>query len=621
MKNKAVKRNMLAYKVKFLIFTFTFLLFFASCNEIQSPKSEPFYGEIKTPEKQEFRWSNGTLPKTLDPAFAVGSPETDIVRAIYEGLTESDSKTLKPIPAIATKWTASPDKKTWTFQLRKDAKWSNDKSIVASDFVNSWKRLVELGNKVSHPNLLRNISGIYLPETSAERDVFLNDEVLENVITSKSPQTIKSNDEAKKTTIDQKKSKFGVEAIGDFVLKVTLNQADEDFPSLVSHPMFSPIQNAKEFESGTLNAAITTSGAFRITSIGKDGVTLDRAANYWNKEKISLNRVKFVPIESAEAALQAYRAGDVDVLTNFSFEPLALKLLKPFEDFRKDKFAAVNLYEFNKNHEPFNDVRVREAFAISFDRKRLSEDEMDGVTQPAMSYLPFNDDTNFAENLVKAKQLLTDAGFPNGENFPQFRLVVNRNDLQKRIANSVAKMWLQNLGIKVEVVVKSREDFETAQKTGDFDLIRRGIVLPTANEHNNLAAMFPPTEIVDKKAGSEKHDGIFNSNVGHLSDLTNATSNMSSNTAVNSNTNTGSNTQLNSELVNDFQVEKKLIDEQAVEQKLILSNEEAIAEIPAIPLYFPETYSLVKPYIQGFETNILDAPSLKTVKINSEWKR
>ena len=385
--------------------------------------------------------------------------------------------------------------------------------------------------------------------------------------------------------------------------------------------MFSPIQNAKEFESRTLNAAITTSGAFRITSIGKDGVTLDRASNYWNKEKISLNRVKFVPIETAEAALQAYRAGDVDVLTNFSFEPLALKLLKPFEDFRKDKFAAVNLYEFNKNHEPFDDVRVREAFAISFDRKRLSEDEMDGVTQPAMSYLPFNDDTNFAENLVKAKQLLTDAGFPNGENFPQFRLVVNRNDLQKRIANSVAKMWLQNLGIKVEVVVKSREEFETAQKTGDFELIRRGIVLPTANEHNNLAVMFPPTEIVEKKAVSEKHDGIFNSNVGHISDLTNTASNISSNSVVNSNANTSSNTQLNSELVNDFQVEKKPTDEQTVEQKLILSNEEAIAEIPAIPLYFPETYSLVKPYIQGFETNILDAPSLKTVKINSEWKR
>ncbi len=614
MKNKAVKRNMLECKVKFLLFTFTFLLFIASCNEIQSPKSEPFYGEMKVPVKQEVRWSNGTLPKTLDPAFAVGSPETDIIRAVFEGLTEADSKTLKPTPAIATKWTASPNKKVWTFQLRKDAKWSNDKSIVASDFVNSWKRLVELGNKVSHPNLLRNISGTYILETSAERDVFVDDEVLENVNSPKSSQINKSN-------VEVKKLKFGVEAIGDFVLKVTLNQADEDFPSLVSHPMFSPIQNAKEFESGTLNAAITTSGAFRITSIGKDGVTLDRAANYWNKEKISLNRVKFVPIETAEAALQAYRAGDVDVLTNFSFEPLALKLLKPFEDFKKDKFAAVNLYEFNKNHEPFDDVRVREAFAISFDRKRLSEDEMDGVTQPAMSYLPFNDDKNFAENLVKAKQLLTDAGFPNGQNFPQFRLVINRNDLQKRIANSVAKMWLQNLGIKVEVVIKSREEFETAQKTGDFELIRRGVVLPTTNEHNNLAVMFPPKEIVERKPESEKNDGIFNSNVGHMSDLTNAASNISSNSAANSNTNTSSNTQLNSELSNDFQDEKKFVNEQTVEQKLILSNEEAIAEIPAIPLYFPETYSLVKPYILGFETNILDAPSLKTVKINSEWKR
>ena len=73
------------------------------------------------------------------------SAETDIVRAVYEGLTEVDPKTLHEIPGVAEKWTASGDYRTWTFQLRNNAKWSNGDAVKAEDFVRSWKRLDEMG--------------------------------------------------------------------------------------------------------------------------------------------------------------------------------------------------------------------------------------------------------------------------------------------------------------------------------------------------------------------------------------------------------------------------------------------------------------------------------------------
>ncbi|NJM53549.1 MAG: hypothetical protein HC846_09275 [Blastocatellia bacterium] len=57
-----------------------------------------------------------------------------------------------------------------------------------------------------------------------------------------------------------------------------------------------------------------------------------------------------------------------------------------------------------------------------------------------------------------------------------------------------------------------------------------------------------------------------------------------------------------------------------VEGEVILSEEEALEHLPAIPLYFPTSYSLVKPYIQGFELNAFDALSLKDVQINSSWQ-
>jgi oligopeptide transport system substrate-binding protein len=595
------EKNKLIAKIAVSGFALVFLFFQISCTEIQSPKSEPFYGEVKIPIKQEFRWSNGKMPKTLDPAFAVGSPETDVVRAVFEGLTETDAKTLKAIPAIATKWTASEDKKTWTFQLRRDAKWSNEKPVTASDFVSSWKRLAAFGGKISHPSLLKNIAGSNITDSKEERDIFAAEEIPEIPATA-------TTAEPKPLEKIEPKQKFGVVAISDFVLRVSLRQPDEDFPSLVAHPMFFPIQNAAEFENEKLNAAITTNGAFRIVSIGNDGVTLDRATTYWNKEKVLLDRVKFVPIENSEAALKAYRAGEVDVLSNFGFEPLALKLLEPFEDFRKHKFAAVNLYDFNTNREPFNDVKIREAFAISFDRKRITDDELDGSSQPALSFSPFGERKDFIENVTKAKRLMADAGFPNGDNFPIVRLLVNRNDAQKRIANALAKMWLRNLGVKSEIVIKGKDEFDAIHKSGEYDMVRRGVVLQTANEFTNLSAIFPPKILLDEESKSEEITANTNSNSVNSNSTTNSSANTNANIATNS----------QSSETAKLQNPKLVVDEP---EQLILSEDQAAAEVPAIPLYFPETYSLVKPYVEGFETNILDAPSLKSVKINADWKR
>jgi oligopeptide transport system substrate-binding protein len=572
-------------------------VFTAGCENTLTPKPEPFYGETKPPTKQEFRWSNGKLPTTIDPAFASASPETDVVRAIFDCLTDLNATTLKPQKSLAIDWKSSEDFKTWTFQLRRDAKWSNGESVTAKDFARSWKRLATLGDKVSHRNLLKNIVGMNVSQLNEERDIFVEE-------SGNNSANVKVKEPSAEHIVETKaneKTKFGVEAIGAFSLKISLLEPDKDFPSLVAGPMFAAVYDEKEFDANKLNAGITTNGAFRINSIGNDGITLDRSANYWDKENVALTRVKFIPIETAENALQAYKSGEIDVLTNFYFEPLALKLLKPFNEFHRTKHSAINLYEFNLQQKPFDDVRVREALAISLDRKRLTEDEMDGATEPAFSFSLFNEAMPFRQNIPKAKQLLVDANFTNGENFPKIRLIVNRNDMQKRVAKAIAAMWKKNLNIETDIIVKENGDFETAKTNGEFDLIRRGIVLPTANETTNMLAIFPPRV---KSAKVEIPVETTNSNVGNSN--VNAANTEVANSGTNVNIGTNSHIQL--------EIEKP------VEEKIILNEVEAIAEIPAIPLYFPKSYSLVKPYIQGFETNVLDAPSLKNVKIDENWQ-
>lgn len=596
-------------------------LFFSACSQLERPKPEPFYAETAPPQKKEFRWSNGKLPKSFDPALAAAAPETDVVRAVFEGLTDTDSKTLKTIPAIATDWKASDDFKTWTFNLRRDAKWSNGERVTAKDFVRSWKRLAQMGERAAHPELLRNIVGLKISEKgnmpvepSGELDVLAQPAATESfpILQNQSntnagvvPATSEPNTERKTKAEEKAEPEFGVEAVDNFTLKVSLVRADKDFPALAAHPIFRPVHgDGATFETGKLNADVVTSGAFRIAAIAPDGITLERAETYWNRKSIELERVRFVPTENAEKALAAYRAGEIDALTNAEFEPLALKLLAPYEDFRRTTYAAINFYEFNRNLPPFDDRRVREALAIAVERERISEDAMDGASEPAFDFLPFADDaaekSKIKQDAARAKNLLAESGYPNGANFPVVKLLVNRNNLQQRIARSVAKMWKQNLNVESEIVVKGAEDFKAILASGDYSLARRGELLPTTDEAANLSMLFDEadeakTEAIENQSPTADTISPQIGNQNRSAPVTTAAE------------------QANGESENP-------IADAPNESEAITTEAQAIGELPAIPLYFPTAYSLVKPYVQGFELNALDAPSLKDVRINNNWQ-
>src|SRR5688500_4365610 len=303
-----------------------------------------YYGKSVPPRAQEFRWSDGGLPRTFDPAFAAAPPDTDAVRALFEGLTDYDPRTLAPIPAVATRWESSNEGRVWTFYLRDNARWSNGDKVTAADFVRSWQRTLKIGPLAPHTELLTNIEGA--SPTVSQPD---------------------ASESAESTP------HFGAQALGEHVLKVTLQHADSSFPALVAHPVFRPVklrgaEHTKPIESHEL----ISNGAFQLSAAETDRVRLERARNYWDGDSVSLDRVTFVNTPNPEDALSAYRAGDSDAVTNAAFEPLALKLLAPYKDFRRSTFGALTYYVFNVDREPFDDVRVREALALAIDRERIS---------------------------------------------------------------------------------------------------------------------------------------------------------------------------------------------------------------------------------------------------------
>ncbi|MEJ7860664.1 MAG: peptide ABC transporter substrate-binding protein [Pyrinomonadaceae bacterium] len=601
-------------------------ILFTACNELEKPKPEPFYSQTAPPPKQEFRWSNGKMPKSFDPALAAAPPETNIVRAIFECLTEIEPKTLKPVAAAAIDWKSSNDYKTWTFNLRRNAKWSNGENVTAKDFVRAWKRLLKMKEKVIHYELLDNIFELNIKKveipSAGSADKFNNssNKISElgsptfknqsNTNTSDTRAEIASEDgkeanlsveEPEQNRQSQHEPAPGVKAIDNYTLKISLVNPDKDFPALVAHPLFSPVfGDGKNLDTEKLNADIVTNGAFRIFSVGQDGITLDRAENYWNAREVELERVRFVPTENAEKALEAYRAGDIDAVTNAEFEPLALKLLTPFDDFRRTTHSALNFYEFNWANAPFNDQRVREALAISIERELLTEGEMEDTAEPALSFLPHQKEqtAGLLEDSTRAKELLTQAGFPGGENFPNVRLLVNRNNTQQKIARSVAKMWKRHLNINTEIIVKESAELNFARESNDFDVIRRGEVLPTLDEIVSMRRIFPSKKVKENK--SDKNPPAKE-------------------TDLNSEAKKEEKYNLDSPKVAASNDDLSLLI-QNEENAKILTADEAIFEFAAIPLYFPISYSLVKPYITGFETNSLDAPSLKDVEIDNNWQ-
>lgn len=515
-----------------------------------------YYGEIVVPKTQLFRWSDGGLPQTFDPAFAAAAPDTDVVRALFEGLTDYDPRTLQAVPAVATRWESSTDHRSWTFYLREDARWSNGERVTASDFVKSWERTLRIGALAPHTELLSNIEGASFAS-------------------------------GRSATLQAPIQEFGAEAVNDHLLRVRLAAPDVNFPALVAHPVFRPVKVTESNQTKRLEpGGLVSNGAFSLVGTEAGRVLLERAKNYWDGGSVALDQVEFVAAANSEAALAAYRAGRVDAVTSAAFEPLALKLLAPFKDFRRSTFGALTFYSFNITRAPFDDVRIREALAISIDRERVSRHDLGGATEAAGKFLPeamtgdkpVVSKTDLLEpNIAKARELFAAAGYADGEGFPVIKLLINRNEQQRIVAQSIAEMWRSALNIQTEIVMKSWDEYEAAMRTGDFDVVRRGIVMQTTDELTNLRLLFH-AEIQPSPTPSPSPEGPKG----------------------------------RGEKTAGPNESPKLPPQ-------IESEVQALKELKAMPIYFASSYALVKPYVSGFDANVLDAPSLKRTRIDTGW--
>ncbi|MEZ8113355.1 ABC transporter substrate-binding protein [Vibrio splendidus] len=402
---------------------------------------------------QELVRGNGTEVATIDPHKSQGVPESHVIRDLLEGLVNQDGEG-NTIPGVAESWETT-DNKTFTFHLRKDAKWSNGDPVTAEDFVYSWQRAVD-------------------PATASPYAWYMEYTKMVN---------------AKDIVAGKKdKSELGVKAVDANTLVVELDTAVPYFVMMMGHTTMKPVHQATVEKFGdqwTKPGNFVGNGAFAVDKwVVNERLVLKRNDQYWNNDKTVLNKVTFLPIENQVAEMNRFLSGEIDFTNELPTEHF--KRLK--KEYAEDVSVAGNLctyyYIFNTKKAPFDDVRVRKAISYAIDRNVVSDAILAQGQKPAYFLTPeitagFNPELpaygkmSQKERNEEAARLLEEAGY--GKDNPlNFNLLYNTSENHKKIAVALGSMWKKTLGLKVTLENQEWKTYLSSKDSGDFEVARAG---------------------------------------------------------------------------------------------------------------------------------------------------
>jgi len=353
---------------------------------------------------------------------------------IFEGLFgyEPDPKNLgglKVVPVIAESWKISDDGKVWTIKLRKDKKWSNGDPVTAKDFEWSYKYYCD-------------------PEL---KDIPLWASPLGNL---KNAWAVKAGG----VPVDQ----LGVKALDDYTLQLTLADPDYNIHLGLAAGGVVPVHR-KSVESNPQDwwkpEKLVCNGPYIVKewTQGKDCV-LVKNTNYvgycGNVEKIVL---KFM-VAGLELGIQSFQSKELDFAWINNVGQYNYVLSKPelkaafHEDISDLMFAG---YEIARCLDPaLDDIRLREAFAISIDRETLVNKIMGNRAVPG--YKIWDDSSPIGKKLKpikfdvnRAKKLLAEAGYPDGKGLPQLKFYIT--GASDPVAEYIVNEWKKNINVDVKI--------------------------------------------------------------------------------------------------------------------------------------------------------------------------
>ncbi len=483
---------------------------------------------------QILRFNNGAEIEGLDPAVVTGVPEHRILMAVYEGITMYDPVTSEPRPGTAESWTVSDGGRSYEFKIRPNAKWSNGDPVTAADYRYSWWRVLAPQPPSQYAYMLFDIENakafaegriaetelpLYWDPACAQptgRKLAVGD-ICEILWTFPDPIPETASEEQlgtiallvkcgdKKGWVKRQAlrgtwrldgpafAKVGIKVKDERTLLLRLSEAKPFFLEILSHETSFPVHRPTVEKHGN-------DDAFRKQNFVGNGpyvladwqprvkIVLKKSPTYWDRDRVKLETIEAQPVESIETAYSMYKGDECDWLITVPLSKIDEVKLDP--DYYVAPYLGVYFYRFNckvrpvskddPRPHPLSEKRVRRALNLAVNKKDICEKITKGGQIPATGYVPpstapwYEPFEGLAYDREKARALLAAAGFPGGQGFPKIEILYNTLESHKNIAEAVAGMWKDNLGITVGLANTEWKVYLDQVDQVNYDIARAG---------------------------------------------------------------------------------------------------------------------------------------------------
>jgi oligopeptide transport system substrate-binding protein len=397
----------------------------------------------------------GGEPQTLDPHVASADQDYLLISGLLEGLVTMSARKNEILPAVASHWIFDDDGMGATFFLKQNARWSNGDPVTAHDFVFAWQRAV-------NPRMGNQLAETLFPLKNAER-IYRGD--------------IKDL------------SQLGALVIDDLTLRMNLEYPMP--PDLLllnlSHSSAVPLHQktlhahggASERYSGWAKPGNYVANGPYMLAEWRMQRDVELVANpyYWDAQSVTLDSIKFYPIDSVNAQEKLFRSGQIHITSGLPPNKAVIYSASENSPLVNQPTSRTSYIAVNLNRPPLDDRRIRLALALAIDRKALVRAVYEDTATPLGRYLPAGvkgyqpPDISISFDPERARLLLEEAGYTNGQGFPEIEILVASGQAGRAIATALQQMWRDVLNISVSAYTQEFQVYLNSLVGGEFDLV------------------------------------------------------------------------------------------------------------------------------------------------------
>jgi peptide/nickel transport system substrate-binding protein len=465
----------------------------------------------------EFKFMSTEKVNSLFPTFSGDVYSMRLISQIYESLLVVDPMSGKVSPGVAESFTVSDDAKVYTFKIRKGIKFHKD----------------ECFGEDSH-------------ELDAEDVKFSLDMACSGLKDNKIYYLLIDRIKGAKDFFDKSKSKLpkggvsGIKVKDKHTVEITLTESFAGFEKVLTHRSLG-IMPREAYDKYGKNAGThpVGSGPFALESFSSDKVVLKRNPDYWRKDEFGnklpfLSKVEMTYAKNKRSELMAFRKSEIDLVLELPVEEIE-HILGTLQEAQAGKNVkhkvdsemsmSMMFVALANESEEFSDVRVRKAFNMAIDRDEIIDVHLEGegwaATNgfvPKVGDYPNDNVKGHKFNVEKARSLMSQAGYPNGKNFPKLDFYVNGiegssiHNASKAIANQLKK----NLNVDLNIVLCTIDEREEAIASGKAKIWRSGWIADYPDAENFLT-MFYGANIRDNASSlvnafhyqNDQYDALF----------------------------------------------------------------------------------------------------------------